>query len=226
MNEFAIVSEGVTDYWVLKNILIGWFKPQQAEPFLKPYQPDPDAEGNSSWQQFGNWENVLRYLREKRHRDALEYADYLIVQIDTDQSEHPNFDVPQQEGGEPFDPSIMVERVAQHLSTVIGEEDIKFYGDRIILAICVREIECWLLPLWDQQRADKCEGCLDTLNRSLSKANEPTINPLNKSARVYDAVSKDYRKSKILLSKGPLSPSLKIFLKELERRQITLSATD
>jgi hypothetical protein len=54
MNEFAIVSEGVTDYAVLKNILLGWFKGQDAEPFLKPYQPDPTAEGESSWQAFGN----------------------------------------------------------------------------------------------------------------------------------------------------------------------------
>lgn len=226
MNEFAIVSEGVTDFWVLKNILIGWFKPQQVEPFLKPYQPDPDAEGNSSWQQFGNWENVLRYLREKKHRDALEFADYLIVQIDTDQSEHPNFGVPQQEAGTPLDPLVMVERVSGFLSAVIGEEDIKFYGDRIILAICVREIECWLLPLWDPQRAAKCEGCLDTLNRALSRANAPTINPQDKSARVYDLVSKEYRKTKTLSESGPLNPSLKVFLSELDRRKIALSATD
>ena len=68
MNEFAIVSEGVTDYAVLKSILFGWFKEQDAEPFLKPYQPDPTAEGESSWQEFGNWENVLKYLEEKKHR--------------------------------------------------------------------------------------------------------------------------------------------------------------
>ncbi|WP_367874140.1 hypothetical protein [Luteolibacter sp. Populi] len=41
MIEFAIVSEGVTDYRVLRNILLGWFKGQDDEPFLKPYQPDP-----------------------------------------------------------------------------------------------------------------------------------------------------------------------------------------
>jgi len=79
MNEFAIVSEGVTDYAVLKNILLGWFKGQDAEPFLKPYQPDPTAEGESAWQEFGNWENVIKYLAEKKHRDALEFADFLIT---------------------------------------------------------------------------------------------------------------------------------------------------
>jgi hypothetical protein len=174
---------------------------------------------------FGNWENVLRYLGEKKHRDALEFADYLIVQIDTDQSEHPNFNVPQQEGGKPLEPSTIVERVSQRLYDVIGKEDIKFYGDRIILAICVREIECWLLPLWDQRKAAKCEGCLDTLNRALSRSNAPTINPHDKSARVYDLVSKEYRKPQNLLEKGPLNPSLEIFLKELDRRKITLSVT-
>ncbi|MEQ1748977.1 MAG: hypothetical protein ABL974_06115, partial [Prosthecobacter sp.] len=95
MNEFAVVSEGVTDYAVLKNVLLGWFKNQNAEPFLKPYQPDPSADGQSSWQQHGTWENVIRYLKEKRHRDALTFADYLIIQMDSDMSDHPALGVSQ-----------------------------------------------------------------------------------------------------------------------------------
>lgn len=223
MNEFAIVSEGVTDYAVLKNILIGWFKDQATEPFLKPYQPDPTAEGESAWQQFGNWENVLRYLREKRYQDALEYADYLIVQIDTDQSEHPNFGVPQQESGRSLEPAELVARVGGRLLEIIGPDDAAFYGDRIILAVCVREVECWLLPLWDSGKAAKCEGCSSAVDYALHKADEA---PLNKNPRRYEAASKDYRKRKTLLEKGPQNPSLAIFLEELGRRNILLEEED
>lgn len=220
MNEFAIVSEGVTDYAVLKNILFGWFKGQDAEPFLKPYQPDPTAEGESSWQEFGNWENVLKYLGEKKHRDALEFADFLVVQIDTDQSEHVNFGVSHRENDKPLEPSALVAKVVKKLQEIIGPEDVAFYGDRIIFAICVNAIECWLLPLWDKSKATKCEGCLEAVNRALIRKDE---DPLNKIAERYRAASKDFSKRKILVTEGGKSPSLMIFLNELERRNIVLT---
>ena len=220
MNEFAIVSEGVTDYAVLKSILFGWFKEQDAEPFLKPYQPDPTAEGESSWQEFGNWENVLKYLEEKKHRDALEFADFLIVQIDTDQSEHVNFGVSQRENDKPLEPPGLVAKVAKKLQEIIGPDDVAFYGERIIFAICVNAIECWLLPLWDKSKAAKCEGCLDVLDRALKRKNEA---PLNKDTDRYRSASKEYAKRKVLLTEGGKNPSLEIFLNELERRNIVLS---
>lgn len=219
MNEFAIVSEGNTDYAVLKNIILGWFKDQEPEPFLKPYQPDPTATGGNAWQQFGNWENVLKFLREKKHQDALEYADYLIVQIDTDQSEHPNFGVSQRENNKPLPPPAMVTRVAEKLREIIGAPDMTFYGNRIIFAICVREIECWLLPLLDNSRAGKCEGCTNAADRALAKAGEK---PLNKDPGRYRTVSSEYTKRKVLLENGNESPSLEIFLNELKKRQIEL----
>jgi hypothetical protein len=222
MNEFAIVSEGVTDYAVLQNILVGWFHNQRdTEPFLKPYQPDPTAEGESSWQEFGNWENVMRYLKEKKYQDALEYADFLVIQIDTDQSEHVNYGVSQRDGDRQLEPSAMVEKVAEKLREIIGPEDMEFYGDKIIFAICVREIECWLLPLWDTAKAAKCEGCLNSVDRALTQANE---SHLNKDPERYKAASKNYSKRKVLLEKGPLNPSLAIFLQELDKRNIVLSS--
>lgn len=220
MNEIAIVSEGVIDYAVLKNILFGWFKDQDPEPFLKPYQPDPTAEGESSWQEFGNWENVLKYLEEKKHRDALEFADFLIVQIDTDECEHPNFGVSLRENDKPLEPPALVAKVAKKLQEIIGPEDVAFYSERIIFAICANAIECWLLPLWDKSKAAKCEGCLDAVDRALAKKNQA---PLNKDPDRYRSASKEYTKRKVLLTEGGKNPSLKIFLNELERRKIVLS---
>lgn len=117
----------------------------------------------------------------------------------------------------------MVSRITEFLKAVIGADDVNFYGDRIIFAICVREIECWLLPLWDDQKATKCEGCLDTLNRALSKANEQIINPYNKSASVFSDISKGYKKRKTLMEQGILNPSLECFLAELSQRNIKLN---
>ncbi len=221
MNEFSIVTEGVTDYAVLKNILNGWFRDQGAEPVLNAVQPDPNATGDSLGQVFGNWENVIQFLVAKKHRDALEYSEFLIIQLDTDQSEHVNFGVSQRENNTQLEPLAMVEKVADKLRETIGPEDISFYGDRIIFAICVREIECWLRPLWDTTKAAKCEGCTKAVNHGLSKANQA---PLNKDPRRYEAASKEYSKRKVLLAEGRKSPSLKIFIEELNRRSIVLSS--
>src|SRR5258708_37103961 len=103
-SDFALVCEGVTDYAVLKKILLGFFKGQPRAPRLTQRQPDSDATGEAAWQQFGNWENVFRYLRQGLHRDALEFNEYLVVQVDSDQSEHLNYAVPQQEGGQLLPP--------------------------------------------------------------------------------------------------------------------------
>lgn len=224
MNAIAIASEGVTDYAVLKNILLGWFKGQDQEPVLNAVQPDPNANGESLWQQYGNWENVIRFLREKRYLDALDYAEYLIIQIDTDASEQPGFDVPQRENNEQLGPPAMVDRVAARLREIIGDVDLESFQERIIFAICVREIECWLLPLWDIQKADKCQGCLRTVDRALARADQPILGTEPKVARRYDDASKEYRKRKVLLSEGIKNPSLAVFLYELEKRDMKLSS--
>ncbi|WP_367874139.1 hypothetical protein [Luteolibacter sp. Populi] len=181
--------------------------------------PAHTAEGESAWQQFGNWENVFRYLEEKKYEDALEHADYLIVQIDSDQSEHVNFGVSQRENGQELSAEEIVDRVAGRLRQFFEPGHLEFYGERIIFAICVRDLECWLLPLWDESKASKTVGCLAALNRALSRQNQTAINPEEKCPELYDRISKDYRKKDELLRKGVRNPSLKLFLEALDSRR-------
>ena len=216
MHDIAIVCEGLTDFQVIKNVLLGWYKWQPEEPFLKQMQPNPAASGESAWQQYGGWENVVRFLKAQRHRDALAYSHYLVIQIDSDQSEHPNFAVPQQIGGAAVPPQELVSRIRDFLAGLIGTADMQQYAGRIIFAVCVRDIECWMLPLWDTKKAAKCEGCLDALNRALAKNDKRTISPSDKLPRLYEEYSKGYRKRKTLLDEGKINPSLGIFLEELQ----------
>lgn len=224
--DFALVCEGVTDYAVLKNILIGFFREEPRAPRITQKQPDTDATGEAGWQTFGNWENVFRYLREGLYEEALEYNKYLVVQVDTDASEHANFGVPQQEGGTPLSPEAMVERVAEKLREIIGAESIEKYRGRMIFAICVRDVECWILPLWEVgAKAAKTTGCLQTLNAVLAQKNEPTISE-NKKVPPYENASKGYRKRATLVADGPRNPSLAVFLRDLEGRNIKLTALE
>jgi hypothetical protein len=224
--DFALVGEGVTDHAVLKNILRGYLKGQPREPRFTARQPDRDATADREWQQYGNWENVFRYLREGHHRDALQFNYYLVVQVDTDCSEHPNFGVSRRVGGRLLKVPVFVEQVVERIRREIGEADCKVYGNRLLFAVCVDSLECWLLPLWADQEVKqaKTTGCLETLNHGLRKQNQPAINPSNKRAQPYEKASSGYRNRRELLSLGRRNPSLGLFLNSLDAGKITLEA--
>jgi hypothetical protein len=157
----------------------------------------------------------------------LEFNEYLVIQIDTDESEHVNYGVPQQAAGQQYPPERMVERVASKLREILGPEDCVTYGNRLIFAICVRDIECWLLPLWETgSKVAKTSGCLQTLNAALARQNESTINPQSKKVPPYANASRGYRKRPDLLEEGIKNPSLAAFLNELTTRHIMLTADE
>jgi hypothetical protein len=224
--DFTLVAEGVTDHAVLKTILRGFFKDQPREPRFSMSQPDRDATTENEWQRFGNWENVFRYLREGHHRDALQFNQYLVVQVDTDCSDRSGFDVPRYVGGERLNVPILVERVVERIRREIGEDDCRMYGERILFAVCVDSLECWLLPLWADQEIHqgRTTGCLDALNRELARKDEASVDPANKRVLTYEYAARGYRKRKELLELGRKNPSLGIFLNSLEARSITLAA--
>jgi len=98
MAKFALACEGVTDQIVIENILCGFYKEyDDLDEEIQPLQPPYDATTQKQKEdEFGGWEMLLKYLSEKRFRDDVLNSEYLIVQIDTDISEHVNFGVSQQ----------------------------------------------------------------------------------------------------------------------------------
>ncbi len=226
--DFALVGEGVTDHVVLKNILRGYLKGQPREPAFTVRQPDRDATAEREWQQFGNWENVFRYLREGHHRNALQFNHYLVVQVDTDCSDHPNFGVSRRVEDKLLEVSVFVEQVVNRIRREIGEDDCEEYGNRLLFAVCVDSLECWLLPLWADQKAKqaKTKGCLQTLNQGLNRQNQPQISSSKKGVQPYEDASRGYRNRKELLKSGPRNPSLGIFLDSLDAQSIRLEVAE
>src|SRR6266446_5973492 len=142
MGDFALVTEGISDHAILKNVLIGYFK-EQREPVITFDFPDPQAAMHT-----GGWTLVLQYLREKKFRQAFQFNQHVIVQVDTDVAENPGFDVPKQDDNGPLRVEVFIANVVARLRQEIGEEDCAKYGDRFIFAVGVEQIECWMLPLW------------------------------------------------------------------------------
>lgn len=215
MLTFGLITEGVTDRMVLENILRGYFSDEEEEPAFNPVQPPPPSPGTPHPP--GGWTLVFQSLRRGDHRGALSYCDYLVIQIDTDVSQEPGFDVPWREEGRERTPEQLHARVRERLQRELGEDFLAAHGDRVLYAIAIHEIECWLLPLlYTDRKAGKIVGCLSAANHALQlQARPPLSTGETKDPRAYREASRPYLKRKILLERRDHNPSLALFLAQL-----------
>lgn len=206
----GIVAEGITDQLVIQNILLGHFRDRLGEQDIYFDQP-PDLSSH------GGWEILRDYLRQGRHRDAFQFRDYLVVQIDSDVSHQKHFDVPHADPktGKQLTPAELVIRIRRRLVEWIGAEDILRYEGRFFFAVCVHELECWLVPLWEKQRHHAAvTNCARRVQQGQDRAK--VRSPINKNEpRTYDEASSAFRKTKLLKQAAKAQASLGMFLEEL-----------
>ncbi len=214
----GIIVEGNTDHVVLRNILIGYFRNfSNLDLTVRPLQPSSDSTdaGSTSMSSFGGWYNVFQYCKSDFLLPAFEQNDFIIIQIDSDRSHEMPFEVPMYKTESP---ETSVERIKKLLQSIIsknfGLETYASYSERIIFAIAVDEIECWLLPLYYENKIQSStKNCLHRLVEKFRDNSK--INPLNKDKRDYDYISKDLSKIKELTKAYPKNPSFKIFMEDL-----------
>jgi hypothetical protein len=121
----------------------------------------------------GGWNEVLKYCESAELSHILVENDYVVIQIDTDQSQQFPFGVPHSESGKEKSSGILLTDVVARLERDMSERIDK---NRIIFAVCVHTVECWLLPLvYFDGRKVKTKGCLAALNIELRRKNMPTI---------------------------------------------------
>ena len=213
---FGIIAEGVTDQVVLRNILFGYFN--DYDLIIKILQPVDDTTDSSQMSTFGGWYNVFLYCKSDYLEVALQKNDFIIIQIDSDCSNEKHFDVPKIDGEKV---EFFVERIRKRFQSVIsesnGREEYDRIAERIIFAISVNSIECWLLPLvYNDKTQGATDNCLFKLNKKLPDGSK--INPSKKDKRIYQKISKDFIKTKTLQKAFPQNPSLKIFVESLENK--------
>lgn len=226
MLKFGVIAEGPTDQTVIENILLGYFEDQAEEPAVQPIQPPPHPSDTP-----GGWVQVFRSLQRRDYEGALQYNDYLIIHIDTDVQEEPGFGVPRMETGRPLSTEVCAERVIERLQDEIDPAFFRDHAHRILFAIAVDTIECWLLPLvfrGDQgaaKKAAKTTGCLEAANRALRQADRNALAAgERKFIRAYEEVSRGYTKRKALLQLRQKNRSLELFIKRLDALRDTLPA--
>ena len=178
MPSFAIIAEGVTDQAVIENILRGYFAADD-ELVVNHVQPPRDATPKGGNPAPGGWTLVFRSLRAGDHRKALQLNDYVIIHLDTDVSEEPGYEVsPRAADGRALPPDELIEQVKIKLVAAMGPEFYARHAARIVFAVAVDAIECWLLPLlYDGEAAKKAKitGCLEAADRKLRRLNQPTL---------------------------------------------------
>jgi hypothetical protein len=128
-----------------------------------------------------------------------------------------NYNISKYQDGEELNPEKLIEKVVEKFKRLIGEEFYNQYEEKIIFAISVHSMECWLLPLYytDNKQAAQTKGCFDRLKRQLKRS-------INKTYDDYDFISREYCKNKVLMKNYSLNPSLKVFIGEIKWRNIVI----
>ena len=212
---FGLVLEGPTDYQVIKNILFGFLEEDDLD--LRPIQPPLDQTDKIKEGEFGGWENVIRYCSSKNFKTDIQILDFIIIQIDTDVCEE--YNVPKIEKGKELSVEQLIGKVTARFREIIGTELFDELKDRIIFAVSVHSIECWLLPLFEHYKQKiSTKGCLKRLNDILAKKNMNKINENSKAAYYYEEISDPYSKHKVIKKCYKHNPSLKIFVENIEEK--------
>ena len=220
MTLFGLIAEGETDHAVLENILLG-ISGEDISDEITILQPDIDETAKGTLKEFGGWYNVFQYCKSEDFKEAFQRVQYVVIQIDTDVSENLHYEIKQTDDtGKKLLPEILVEKVKSKFKQIIVDEFGKDFFEnnieRIIFAISVYEIECWLLPLYYPDKNDKSKAlthnCSQKLHQKIS---------FKKTYRDYNRISNDYFKAKTLMKLYPENPSLKIFVESILAKNIT-----
>ena len=226
---FGLITEGLTDQIVIEKILAGFFNSQNIE--VTPLQPKRNKD-NQNKSQSGGWTLVFDYCHSKKFQESFRFFDYIIIQIDTDvlvDLENSNYNIPSRDdNGDELTPQQLIEKVIEKFRDAIGEDFYNTNQQKILFAISVHSLECWLLPLYytDKKKQAKVNNCLDTLNLQLAKKHKFTIDPNAKNPEYYREFSKQYSKQKVLMKHYAENPSLKAFIEEIQSRDIQIVAED
>ena len=219
MRGFGLISEGPTDQIVLRNIFGGLFNNKKIpSQNLLPEWDNEDADSLKASLRSNN-NAVFDFCKTARFRGFLENSDdFVVIQIDTDALKATEIKREYRVALNGLTIEECIETVKNKFIEHIGFTFYEEYHSRIIFAISVDALECWLLPIFFENakaKAAKSEGCLKTLNEGISKADLGfTIH--KKELSYYREISKQFQKHKDFMRWYILNPSLKIFIEDLQ----------
>ena len=217
----GIIAEGRGDLAVISNILRGRLGIESEHiQFLRPeYNLDETDLHTLSEEQHSNWEVVKQECVDcTRLQDFLESPldeeRLVVIHIDTDQVEHPNFGVKRPQGkGEEY-----VLRLRQLVASKLKEWLAGRGAKRTRYAIAVEETDAWVLTLYSAKDTSALPNAKERLKRELNRRYPEATRKrlfLYTTFDHYDELSRDFRKDKKLRECATRNHSLRLFLESL-----------
>jgi hypothetical protein len=209
---FALIAEGITDRPIIEAILAAFFDKEFAGqyPAINPLQPKQKEPGG--------WVKVLEYCTTDEFKEAMIFNDYIIIQIDSDRHTDKGYDV--QKCASTIE---LIQAIQNKIIEKIGEDFYTEKKDKILFAVCVDMIECWLLLFYAATDAHKAKekNCCDSVNQCLKKQGY-TLDCTNDSGGTgfYERAAKGIAKKKVFYPAYKKNASLRYFVEnELKKLQ-------
>ena len=217
MTKIALITEGVTDQFIIKPIIENYYK--DTEFRFTPIQPPVDETDKQSG--FVSWTNVVNLCKNENIIELFDYNDFVIIHIDADISQEKSFDVPHLKNGKQIESKILCENIINKLQSFIPDETWIEYSNKFLFAIGIYSIECWLVALVNQSHTKKnIQNCISRLNKSLSKKNIKPINTKNKNnynSRVtYKKLASQFKNKKIIQKYATKNIGFELFIKQID----------
>jgi len=211
MVKFGLITEGITDQIVIENILCGFYKDyDNLDEDIFPLEPPRDeTDMKQAYSEFGTgWSAIFNYLSETRFKDDVLNSEYVIIQIDTDISEE--FGCSKNQSVE-----VIIESVIEKIVEKIDSNESFYYEhkEKIIFAISVHSLECWILPIYESNKKEKIIDCEDKLKKAVIKVSKKL--KVEKNYKTYDKLTQDFSKYKKLMKIIPQNSSFQIFIDKL-----------
>lgn len=216
---FNIVAEGNTDFRVLRTVIETIID----DAVVNILVPSVDAYSHKTNGRAG-WENVVDYLKSNLLQDALDYSDYLVIQIDTDECEHVNYNASSITLAD-NNVELFYEKIQEKMIEWINHYDSEIYEkykEKIIFAICIHSLECWLLALYVNQNElprKRIHAGFTHLNRALNRSQNISLSD-PKDPNQYEVIARPFRKKKQYAVVREYSYSFNRFVSTLESLEV------
>jgi hypothetical protein len=222
MIEFGLVTEGISDQIVLENILFGFFNNKNIP--IEPLQPLRDTTDENRYVGQANWIEVFEYCQTNTFKVMVAVKDFVIIQLDTDALKGDSVPEKYRLNLQQVNLAEAVLLVKNKLIDLISIDFYEQFQHKILFAISVDAIECWLLPFYFSSlktKAAKTENCISTLNEGLKKAGHKFYIKA-KEPHFYRIASEPLKKHKELMRFYEMNASLRLFIEELQNRNIEI----
>lgn len=209
----GIIAEGRSDQLVLMNILKSFGIESNNVKYLRPELRYDASDLNAENRTLGGWTRVKKDCVEQTVLDKFFYISdnkYIIIQIDSAECEDVEFGIKKPDKSNIAEYSTILRAlIIEKLKEWHGEK----YGDKLLYAISIEEIEAWILTIFIKSETAKQNNPKRKLEFEIPRKGIKIKGTTE--AEIYEELTKDFHKPKKLNAFIENNQSLKDFVESL-----------